>query len=70
MHQYLICYRKQKVYNCLVRLHDDYDMHETFLPGFPGLLEAFYVQEKIMQKTLPGIYAVFVCSFPVCVLKF
>ncbi|PVG01819.1 hypothetical protein CPB86DRAFT_834206 [Serendipita vermifera] len=49
----------KKVYTCLVRLHDDYDMHETFLPGFPGLLEAFYVQEKIMQKTLPGIYAVF-----------
>ena len=51
---------EQKVYTSLVRLHDNYDMHETFLPGFPGLLEAFYVQEKIMQQMLPGIYAVFV----------
>ena len=35
-------------------------MEATFAPGFPGLLEAFYVQEKIMQRMVPGIYAVFV----------
>lgn len=52
---------EQKVYSCLVRLHDNYDMHETFLPGFPGLLEAFYVQERIMQRMIPGVYDVFVC---------
>ncbi|KAG8792351.1 hypothetical protein FRC17_008609 [Serendipita sp. 399] len=49
----------QKVYICLVRLHDDYDTHDIFLPGFSGLLEAFYVQEKLMQRMLPGVYAVF-----------
>ena len=38
-------------------------MHDIFLPGFKGLLEAFYVQEKIMQKMLPGLYTVFVCRF-------
>jgi USP6 N-terminal-like protein len=37
-------------------------MHATFAPGFPGLLEAFYVQEKIMQRMLPGVYAVFVSA--------
>ncbi|KAG9049698.1 hypothetical protein FS842_011489 [Serendipita sp. 407] len=49
----------ERVYFCLVRLHDDYDTHDIFLPGFSGLLEAFYVQEKVMQKMLPGVYAVF-----------
>ncbi|KAG8750046.1 hypothetical protein FRC14_000862 [Serendipita sp. 396] len=49
----------ERVYICLVRLHDDYDTHDIFLPGFSGLLEAFYVQEKVMQKMLPGVYAVF-----------
>jgi hypothetical protein len=37
-------------------------MHATFAPGFPGLLEAFYVQEKVMQRMLPGVYAVFVSA--------
>lgn len=56
----LLCYLEpEKVYTCLVRLHDDYDMHDIFLPGFKGLLEAFYVQEKIMQKMLPGLYSTF-----------
>jgi len=50
------------VYTSLVRLHDHYDMHATFSPGFPGLLEAFYVQEKIMQRMLPRVYAVFVSA--------
>lgn len=55
-----LCYLEpEKVYSSLVRLHDHYDMEATFAPGFPGLLEAFYVQEKIMQRMLPGIYAVF-----------
>lgn len=55
-------YEPEKVYANLVHFHDEYKMHDIFLPGFPGLLEAIYVQEKIIEKMLPGVYASFVCS--------
>lgn len=46
-------------YTSLVRLHDAYAMHSIFAPGFPGLLEAIYVQERLTQTTMPGVYAAF-----------
>lgn len=45
----------------MVRLHDVYGMHEIFEPGFPGLLEAFYVQERLMESLIPDLYQSFVC---------
>jgi hypothetical protein len=53
----------QKVFTCFVRLHDSYAMHEIFSPGFPGLLEALYVQERILERMMPSVYDVFVSSF-------
>ena len=35
-------------------------MHDIFRPGFPGLLEALYVQERILERMLPSVYDVFV----------
>ena len=35
-------------------------MHEIFTPGFPGLLEALYVQERILERMLPSVYDVLV----------
>ena len=35
-------------------------MHEIFNPGFPGLLEALYVQERILERMMPSVYDVFV----------
>ena len=46
-------------YTSLVRLHDAYAMHSVFAPGFPGLLEAIYVQERLTQVTMPAVYAAF-----------
>ncbi len=43
----------------MVRLHDLYDMHGMFAPGFPGLLETFYVQERLMESILPDVYTSF-----------
>jgi len=34
-------------------------MHEVFNPGFPGMLEAIYVQERIMETTMPAVYTAF-----------
>jgi len=54
----LLCYfGPEKVYAALTRLHDAYAMHTVFSPGFPGLLEAIYVQERIMQLKMPDVYA-------------
>ncbi|TFK56884.1 RabGAP/TBC [Heliocybe sulcata] len=56
----LLCYfDPEKAYACLVRLHDSYEMHTIFQPGFPGLMESIYVQERIMQEMMPGVYEAF-----------
>lgn len=56
----LLCYfSPEKVYASLVRLHDAYSMHTIFSPGFPGLLEAIYVQEQVTQELMPAVYAAF-----------
>lgn len=50
----------QRVYTLLVRLHDVYNMHGIFIHGFPGLLENFYVQERLIEHIMPDVYAAFV----------
>lgn len=53
----LLCYLEpERVYASLVRIHDFYDMHSIFAPGFPGLLESIYVQEKLTEKLMPDVY--------------
>lgn len=56
----LLCYYEpEKVYATLVHFHDEYQMHDIFLPGFPGLLEAIYIQERILEKMLPAVFESF-----------
>lgn len=56
----LLCYfEPERVYASLVRLHDAYSMHSIFSPGFPGLLEAIYIQERITEQMMPDVYAAF-----------
>ncbi|GJE89493.1 rab-GTPase-TBC domain-containing protein [Phanerochaete sordida] len=56
----LLCYfDPERVYASLVRIHDAYSMHDIFSPGFPGLLEAIYVQERITEQMMPDVYAAF-----------
>ncbi|WVQ81932.1 hypothetical protein IAT38_004059 [Cryptococcus sp. DSM 104549] len=56
----LLCYfDPERAYALLVRLHDVYGMHDIFEPGFPGLLEAFYVQERLMEWMMPDLYQSF-----------
>lgn len=43
-----------------MRLHDVYNMHGIFIHGFPGLLENFYVQERLIEHIMPDVYAAFV----------
>ncbi|KAL1951377.1 hypothetical protein VTO73DRAFT_526 [Trametes versicolor] len=56
----LLCYfEPERAYASLVRLHDSYSMHSIFSPGFPGLLEAIYVQERMTEQMMPAVYAAF-----------
>jgi len=56
----LLCYfGPEKVYAALTYLHDAYALHRVFSPGFPGLLENIYIQERIMQLKMPDVYAAF-----------
>ena len=59
----LLCYFDAgRTYTLLVHLHssDAYGLHSVFSPGFPGLLEAFYVQERITERMMPAVWATFV----------
>jgi hypothetical protein len=47
----------------MVRIHEDYSMHAIFQPGFPGLLESIYVQERLIERLMPHVYASFVGIF-------
>ncbi|KAH9486452.1 TBC domain-containing protein [Psilocybe cubensis] len=56
----LLCYfEPERVYSSLVILHDSYKLHDVFNAGFPGMLEAIYVQERIMALTMPAVYEAF-----------
>ncbi len=57
----LLCYFEPELsYALLAQMHDLYGMHAVFSPGFPGLLEAIYVQERVMEKMMPAVYAALV----------
>jgi hypothetical protein len=50
-------------------MHDLYDMHGIFAPGFPGLLETFYVHERLIECLMPDVYESFVSTFCGVVLE-
>ncbi|CAE6436283.1 unnamed protein product [Rhizoctonia solani] len=49
-------FEPERTYSILVRLHDEYEMHTIFQPGFPGLLENIYVQERLIERIMPSVY--------------
>ncbi|KAF8323733.1 RabGAP/TBC [Clavulina sp. PMI_390] len=58
----LLYFNAEATYSHMVHIHDEYKMHTVFQPGFPGLLEAIYVQERLMEKLMPAVYQSFVCD--------
>ncbi|KAH9932055.1 RabGAP/TBC [Epithele typhae] len=52
-------FEPERAYASLVHIHDAYNMHSIFSPGFPGLLEAIYVQERLTEQMIPPVYAAF-----------
>ncbi|GAA5881086.1 hypothetical protein JCM3774_003007 [Rhodotorula dairenensis] len=56
----LLCYfEPERAYAGLARLFDQYRLSHIFAPGFPGLHEAFYVQERLVELLLPAVHTAF-----------
>ncbi|GAA5975337.1 hypothetical protein JCM11641_005942 [Rhodosporidiobolus odoratus] len=56
----LLCYfEPERAYAGLCRLFDQYQLGHIFAPGFPGLVESFYVQEKLVELLMPDVRAAF-----------
>ena len=54
----LLCYLiPETAYSSMVAMHDVYDLHKIFSPGFPGLVELFYVQNSLMKRYMPRLQA-------------
>lgn len=44
----------------MVYLHDSYNLHTIFKPGFPGMLECFHAQEELTKVLMPDVAEIFV----------
>ena len=55
----LVYFPPEKAYAVMVQLHNRslFGLHDTFSPGFPGLVENFYVQKKLCEKLCPDVIA-------------
>ena len=31
-------------------------LHDLFIPGFPALMESFYIQEQLVERYLPKLH--------------
>ncbi|GAA6032529.1 hypothetical protein JCM8097_004801 [Rhodosporidiobolus ruineniae] len=60
----LLCYfEPERAYAGLCRLFDQYQLGHIFAPGFPGLVESFYVQERLVELLMPDVHAAFAEHF-------
>lgn len=44
----------------LTKMFTKCNLHDLYIPGFPALMESFYVQEKLMNKYAYKIFVHFV----------
>ncbi|SAL97714.1 hypothetical protein [Absidia glauca] len=45
----------EKAFLLLVHMFQRDNLHDLFIPGFPALMESFYVQEKLLLKLAPKL---------------
>ncbi|KAM0789326.1 hypothetical protein ACM66B_000162 [Microbotryomycetes sp. NB124-2] len=56
----LLCYfEPERAYAGLIRLFDQYRLRDIFAPGFPGLVENFHVQERLVEYLMPDVHRAF-----------
>ncbi|SPO28919.1 related to GYP5 - GTPase-activating protein for Ypt Proteins [Ustilago trichophora] len=56
----LLCYfSPERAYAAMVLMHNHLNLHSTFSPGFPGLVENLFVQDQLLRKYMPELATVF-----------
>uniref|UniRef100_V5EEQ8 Rab-GAP TBC domain-containing protein n=2 Tax=Kalmanozyma brasiliensis (strain GHG001) TaxID=1365824 RepID=V5EEQ8_KALBG len=54
----LLCYfSPEHAYAAMVSMHNHLNLHSTFSPGFPGLVENLFVQDKLLRRYMPELAA-------------
>lgn len=52
----LLCYLSpEHAYAAMVTMHNHVNLHSTFSPGFPGLVENLFVQSTLLRKYTPEL---------------
>ena len=52
----LLCYMvPETAFRSMAGLHDAYSLHKIFTPGFPGLVELFFLQKALMTAFVPRL---------------
>ncbi|CDS02733.1 hypothetical protein LRAMOSA00137 [Lichtheimia ramosa] len=51
----LIYFEEEKAFTALLHMFQRDGLHDLFVPGFPALMESFYVQERLLEKNLPKL---------------
>ncbi|KAI7898047.1 rab-GTPase-TBC domain-containing protein [Cokeromyces recurvatus] len=52
---------EEKAFLVLVHMFLRDQLHNLFIPGFPTLIENFYIQEALLQQYLPKLYKHLAC---------
>ncbi|SNX86232.1 related to GYP5 - GTPase-activating protein for Ypt Proteins [Melanopsichium pennsylvanicum] len=56
----LLCYfTPERAYAAMVLMHNHVNLHSTFAPGFPGLVENLFVQDQLLRNYMPELADVF-----------
>lgn len=56
----LLCYfSPERAYAAMTMMHNHLNLHSTFAPGFPGLVENLFVQDQLLRKYMPELVEVF-----------
>ncbi|OAD66260.1 hypothetical protein PHYBLDRAFT_71157 [Phycomyces blakesleeanus NRRL 1555(-)] len=52
----LMYFEEEKAFIVLVHMFLRDNLHDLYIPGFPILMESFFIQEKLLQQYLPKLF--------------
>ncbi|CAH1756540.1 3813_t:CDS:2 [Entrophospora sp. SA101] len=58
----LLYYSEEDSFVMLIKLFSKCNLHSLYVPGFPSLMEGFYIQKKLMELYVPKLTNRFVCK--------
>ncbi|KAI7859547.1 rab-GTPase-TBC domain-containing protein [Circinella umbellata] len=52
----LLYFEEERSFTALVHMFRRDGLHDLFIPGFPALMESFYIQEQLVERYLPKLH--------------